>query len=125
VQATFWLLDAPHSLASQSRHQPDATGLGFFTQSGAAQIDKHPIAAYEDREFAHEARTISSPTFVAHVRFGYTGGVAERYTQPFEQRERLFAHQGPVEKPPRLEERLGRRSALSCTETATPSGCSR
>jgi predicted glutamine amidotransferase len=112
VQATFWLLDAPHSLASQSRHQPDGTGLGFFTQSGAAQIDKQPIAAYEDREFAHEARTISSPTFVAHVRFGYTGGVAERYTQPFEQRERLFAHQGLVEELPRLEERLGEERAL-------------
>jgi predicted glutamine amidotransferase len=124
VQATFWLLDAPHSLASQSRHQPDGTGLGFFTQSGAAQIDKQPIAAYEDREFAHEARTISSPTFVAHVRFGYTGGVAERYTQPFEQRERLFAHQGSSRSCPGWRS-ASARSALSCTETATPSGCSR
>jgi predicted glutamine amidotransferase len=35
VQATFWLLDAPHSLATQSRREPDGTGLGHFAESGA------------------------------------------------------------------------------------------
>ena len=112
VQATFWLLDAPHSLASQSRREPDGTGLGYFTAAGDTRIDKQPIAAYEDREFAREARTVRSPTFVAHIRFGYTGEVAERNTQPFEQRGRLFAHQGLVAELPKLDERLGSDRAL-------------
>ncbi len=30
VQATFWLLDAPDSLAVQSRREPHGTGLGIF-----------------------------------------------------------------------------------------------
>src|SRR5215213_8832311 len=42
VQATFWLLDAPHSLASQSRREPDGTGLGYFTKSDRPRIEKLP-----------------------------------------------------------------------------------
>lgn len=117
VQATFWLLDAPHSLASQSRREPDGTGLGYFTKSGRPRIDKQPIAAYEDRAFAEEARTVRSRTFVAHVRFGYTGEVATLNTQPFEQRGRLMANQGLVEELPKLEERLGADRGLVKGET--------
>jgi len=117
VQATFWLLDAPHSLASQSRREPDGTGLGYFTKSGGPRIDKQPIAAYEDRAFAEEARTVRSRTFVAHVRFGYTGEVATLNTQPFEQRGRLMANQGLVEELPKLEERLGADRGLVKGET--------
>jgi predicted glutamine amidotransferase len=112
VQATFWLLDAPHSLATQSRREPDGTGLGHFADSGRPCLDKQPIAAYEDRAFAEEARTVRSRTFVAHVRFGYAGGVATRNTQPFEQGGRLLAHQGLVEELPKLDERLGADRAL-------------
>jgi predicted glutamine amidotransferase len=117
VQATFWLLDAPHSLASQSRREPDGTGLAYFTESGEPRVEKRPVAAYEDRAFAEEARTVRSRTFLAHVRFGYTGGVATRNTQPFEQRGRLLAHQGLVEELPKLEERLGADRALAGGET--------
>ncbi len=34
VQATFWLLQAPDSLAQQSRREPDGTGLGTFDPNG-------------------------------------------------------------------------------------------
>lgn len=40
VRATFWLLEAPDSLARQSRHDPDGTGVGTFTADGMAQVDK-------------------------------------------------------------------------------------
>jgi len=30
VRATFWLLEAPDSLARQSRHNPDGTGVGYY-----------------------------------------------------------------------------------------------
>lgn len=117
VHATFWLLDAPHSLASQSRREPDGTGLGYFTGAGAPRVDKQPIAAYEDRAFAEDARTVRSRTFVAHMRFGYTGEVATRNTQPFEQCGRLLANQGLVEELPKLDERLGAARGLVTGET--------
>jgi len=36
--ATFWLLDAPDSLAQQSRRNPDGYGLATFEDDGTAVI---------------------------------------------------------------------------------------
>lgn len=105
VEATFWLLEAPDSLAVQSRREPDGTGLGVF-EHGRAQVMKQPLAAYQDRAFAEEARTVRSVTFVAHVRFASTGAVDVRNTHPFEQRNRLFAHNGVIGDLPALEREL-------------------
>jgi predicted glutamine amidotransferase len=107
VAATFWLLDAPDSLAVQSRRVPDGVGLGVFDEQGQPVVYKRPIAAYEDREFAREAREQRSATFVAHVRFASTGGLAPQNTHPFEQDGRLFAHNGVIEDLGRLERELG------------------
>ncbi len=74
VTATFWLLEAPDSLAQQSRREPDGTGLGVFDEHGHPAVYKAPLAAYEDQEFAKEAREVRSRTFVAHVRYASTGG---------------------------------------------------
>ena len=74
----------------------------------AGPVDKQPIAAFEDRAFAREARTIESSTFVAHVRFASTGALERRNTHPFEQNGRLFAHNGVVQDLPSLEQRLGK-----------------
>ena len=60
VRATFWLLDAPDSLADQSRREPDGTGLGTFNPAGHPVVSKQPLAAYEDREFAREAKLVLS-----------------------------------------------------------------
>src|ERR1700722_17725323 len=92
--ATFWLLDAPDSLSQQSRREPDGTGLGWFDERGAPHLSKQPLAAYEDRRFAREAREVRSSTFVAHVRFASTGGLDVRTPPPVEQRGRLFAPNG-------------------------------
>jgi predicted glutamine amidotransferase len=107
VKATFWLLEAPDSLAEQSRREPDGTGLGFYTPDGRPVTDKRPIAAFQDEQFARQAKEVSSRTFVAHVRYASTGGLSERNTHPFEQRNRLFAHNGVIEDLPRLEAELG------------------
>jgi glutamine amidotransferase len=96
VQATFWLLEAPDSLAQQSRREPDGTGLGAFTANGRPEVFKQPLAAYEDQAFAREARSVTSRTFVAHVRYASTGAVALANTHPFEQRGRIFAHNGVI-----------------------------
>jgi glutamine amidotransferase len=117
VQATFWLLDAPDSLTAQSRRNPDGTGLGFFAADGAAELHRCPLAAYEDQTFAQEARTATSRTFIAHVRYASTGAVAPENTHPFEQRGRLFAHNGVVEDLDLLDEELGDARSLVHGET--------
>jgi glutamine amidotransferase len=112
VRATFWLLEAPDSLAQQSRRNPDGTGLGYFDEHGHPVVEKQPLAAYEDAAFAQEAREVCSSTYVAHVRYASTGAVAPVNTHPFEQAGRLFAHNGVVGDLPTLERELGEDMAL-------------
>ncbi len=59
VRATFWLLDAPDSLAEQSRREPDGAGIGTFDAAGRAHVAKQPLAAWEDHAFAREARVLN------------------------------------------------------------------
>jgi predicted glutamine amidotransferase len=106
VAATFWLLDAPDSLAKQSHRNPDGSGIGVFRPDGTPLVVKQPIAAWEDIAFATAARELTGTTFVAHVRHASTGGHSMVNTHPFEQRGRLFAHNGVVEGLDRLETRL-------------------
>jgi glutamine amidotransferase len=107
IKATFWLLEAPDSLAQQSRREPDGTGLGYYDSAGHPVVSKQPIAAYEDREFACQAKEVDSRTFVAHVRYASTGGLTPQNTHPFAQDGRLFAHNGVIEDLDRLEHELG------------------
>ena len=83
IRATFWFLEAPDSLAAQSRREPDGTGLGSFEADGAPRVDKAPIAAYQDRRFAQEAKERVSTTFIAHIRYATTGGLLPQNTHPF------------------------------------------
>jgi predicted glutamine amidotransferase len=117
VCATFWLLEAPDSLAQQSRREPDGTGLGTYDRAGHPVVSKQPLAAYEDHQFAQEAREVSSRTFVAHVRYASTGKIRPENTHPFEQRNRLFAHNGVIEDLDRLEQELGDARSLVQGET--------
>jgi predicted glutamine amidotransferase len=112
VKATFWLLEAPDSLAQQSRREPDGTGIGWFDSGGRPHVAKQPIAAYEDEKFAREARELESTTFVAHVRYATTGAVDPSNTHPFEQRGRLFGHNGVIGDLDCLERELGDDIAL-------------
>jgi glutamine amidotransferase len=96
VTATFWLLDAPDSLAVQSRREPDGVGLGVFEPDGGSLVHKRPIAAYQDIDFARQAREVAGTTVLAHVRYASTGGLRVENTHPFLQDGRLFAHNGVV-----------------------------
>jgi glutamine amidotransferase len=117
VRATFWLLDAPDSLLAQSHREPDGTGLGHFDEDGRPRADRQPIAAYEDRAFAREAREVRSQTFVAHIRYASTGGLEPQNTHPFEQHGRLLAHNGVIEDLPALEAQLGSYRELVAGDT--------
>jgi predicted glutamine amidotransferase len=107
VRATFWLLDAPDSLALQSHQNADGTGIGFFDPGGTPHVDKQPIAAFEDRRFASAAREIRSRTFVSHIRHATAGGLTVANTHPFSLQNRLFAHNGVIDDLPKLERELG------------------
>ncbi|MBV9831635.1 MAG: class II glutamine amidotransferase [Marmoricola sp.] len=106
VTATFWLVDAPDSLARQSRRNPDGAGIGIFDDQRMPVVDKQPVAAWQDTEFVSAARELSSTTFVAHVRYASTGKLSTENTHPFEQEGRLFAHNGAVEGLDELDARL-------------------
>src|SRR4051794_14372354 len=112
VTATFWLLEAPDSLAEQSRREPDGTGLGWFADDGTPCVEKRPVAAYQDPEFHRRAHEVRSDTFIAHVRYASTGGLDVSNTHPFEQDGRLFAHNGVVEGLDQLDEHLGDERSL-------------
>src|SRR5947209_18735655 len=103
MRATFWLLEAPDSLAQQSRGNPDGTGIGYYDEADDPVVHKQPLAAYEDQKFAREAREISARTFVAHVRHASGSPVTVRNTHPFVQADRPFAHNGVSADLPRLE----------------------
>jgi glutamine amidotransferase len=107
IRATFWLLEAPDSLVEQSRRQPDGTGLGTFDPDCTPRVEKSPIAAYQDEQFAQAAKHRTSITFNAHVRYASTGARNVHNTHPFEQHSRLFAHNGVIGDLPKLERELG------------------
>jgi glutamine amidotransferase len=96
VTATFWLLDAPDNLVEQSRRNPDGTGLGVFGADGKPVVDKQPMAAWQDVEFATEAHQLTGTTFIAHVRYSSSAALDLRNTHPFLQDDRIFAHNGVV-----------------------------
>jgi predicted glutamine amidotransferase len=117
VRATFWLLEAPDSLAVQSRRNPDGYGLGTFDRDGTPEVDKAPVPAWADENFACEARRECSSTFVAHVRYASTGGLRVENTHPFAMDGRLLAHNGHVGDLARLEAELGTAMELVAGDT--------
>ncbi|HEX6933163.1 MAG TPA: class II glutamine amidotransferase [Streptosporangiaceae bacterium] len=115
--ATFWLLDAPDSLAAQSHRNADGSGIGYFDAAGVPVLDKQPEPAFRDPEFIREARHAESPTFVAHVRWASTGGRTVANTHPFAMRGRVMAHNGGIGELPRLEAQLGDHASLVLGDT--------
>jgi glutamine amidotransferase len=121
VHATFWLLDAPDNLEAQSHLNPDGVGIGVFDADRVAKVDKQPVAAWDDMEFAAAARYLSGTTFIAHVRHATTGPHATVNTHPFEQNGRLFAHNGVVGGLDLLDARLAELGVFDLVLGATDS----
>ena len=117
IQATFWLLDAPDSLAVQSHRNADGSGIGYFGPAGEPVLDKQPEPAFSDQEFTHAAKQAESSAFVAHVRWASTGGRSVANTHPFAMAGRIMAHNGGFGDLPRLEERLGDYARLVLGDT--------
>ncbi len=95
------LLDAPHSLVTQScgdrrgeKHR-DGWGIGYY-QDGQPQVIRRPTAAPEDNEFSAAARQVSSPVAVAHVRQASVGDLCVANAHPFTFGPWIFMHNGTV-----------------------------
>jgi predicted glutamine amidotransferase len=97
ASARFWLLNAPDSVVDQSHRNADETGLAYYDEDRRATVDKQPIVAHQDQEFASEAHQVRSHLFVAHVRHATQGRVSQKNTQPFVHEGLVFAHNGNVE----------------------------
>ncbi|HEX4257709.1 MAG TPA: class II glutamine amidotransferase [Streptosporangiaceae bacterium] len=121
ADAEFWLLDAPDSLDAQSHRNPDGAGIGCFGPDGRPRVDKQPIAAWQDTEFARAARHLRGSTFVAHVRYASTGAHTLANTHPFRQDGRLFAHNGVVQGLDRLNRRLAELGTVDLVAGQTDS----
>lgn len=117
VHATFWLLDAPDSVAVQSHRNADGSGIGFFDPAGTPVLDKQPEPAFSDEEFIHEAKQAESATFVAHVRLATAGGRTLANTHPFAMAGRVMAHNGGFGEMLRIDEQLGPYRRLVLGET--------
>src|SRR6516165_10964870 len=117
VHATFWLLDAPDSLETQSRRNVDGSGIGFFDPFGAAELDKQPEPAFADQEFVREARQAEAATFVAHVRLASTGGRTVQNTHPFDMHGLIMAHNGGFGELAQLDAQLGSYASLVLGDT--------
>jgi predicted glutamine amidotransferase len=96
IAAQFWLLGATDSMVDQSYRNPDGCGLAHYVGPRPV-VEKHPIAAHEDREFAAEARSAHSQLFVAHVRHATRGEPRLENTQPFSRGNLVFAHNGTID----------------------------
>jgi glutamine amidotransferase len=107
VRGCFWMLEAPQSLAAQSRSQPDGYGIGTFEEDGTPDVDRGVIAAFQDEAFAQQAHSERSRTYVVHLRYASSGPVALRNSHPFQQDGRLLAHNGVFEDLPALEAHIG------------------
>jgi predicted glutamine amidotransferase len=106
VAARFWLLSASDSVLRQSHRNPDGTGLAYYVGRQPV-VEKHPIAAHQDREFAAEARQVRSHLFIAHVRHATQGEPRLENTQPFAHDSLVFAHNGNIDGLENLPVSLG------------------
>ncbi len=112
VNATFWLLDAPVSIAELSHRNADGYGLATFDGEGEFSLVRAPIRAADDEAFAAAARATHAAVHLAHVRYADTGEVSDANTHPFSLDGRAFAHNGVVSDLDELDRRLGADRAL-------------
>lgn len=117
MNATFWLLDAPVSIAELSHRNADGYGLATFDSDGELDLVRAPVRAADDEEFAAAARATRAAVYLAHVRYADTGPVSDTNTHPFMLDGRAFAHNGVVSDLDELDRRLGANRGLVHGET--------
>lgn len=88
------------------RQGPDGYGLATCSANGSVCVEKRHAARDEGLRFARTAREHEASSFVAHLRYSSSGDRSPANTHPFEQKHRVFAHNGHVGEGPGLDSRL-------------------
>lgn len=107
AHATYWLEQAPDSMATESHRNPDGAGVGWFDGTGTAHVDKQSVAAYRDPEFRQVARTATATSLITHVRFATVGARVPANTHPFLVDGLIFAHNGGFADLDAVDRKLG------------------
>jgi predicted glutamine amidotransferase len=122
ISARPWLLDAERSLYSQSnvtseRAQRDGWGIGWFDSDGRIHVQKGIRGAFEPAEKEHFrliAGTARSRNLIGHLRHASNPMNLPRErllslanSQPFEDGQTLFAHNGAIPLPMETRKLLG------------------
>jgi predicted glutamine amidotransferase len=117
-----WLVRHDRSLFAQSNvssetAQRDGWGIGWFTETGRARVEKGVHGAFEngERERFHEtARSASGPLVIGHLRHASNPLdlprerlLALENSQPFENHTSIFAHNGAIPFPVETRPFLG------------------
>ncbi len=121
VEVEEYLLKSECSLFAQAvkGKQGDGWGLAWYVE-GSPRVVKSEKPVYEDRDaFEKTAREISSKILVAHVRKASNPKNLPRemiigleHTQPFQYRNRVFAHNGVIRVPDEAMSFLGDYKAI-------------
>jgi hypothetical protein len=82
VEADFWLLEAPTSLAVQSEVNADGFGIAALSAEAALLLIRNPVQAAGDRIYRGVARHVEACQFLVHLRYADTGGVSLPNTHP-------------------------------------------
>ncbi len=114
-----YLINDPCSLLAQSnadpkRPQRDGWGIGYYSD-GAPVVIRSSRPVYEEPErFSSVVRSASSRIIVAHIRRASNPRglprdriISAENSQPFNYKEYLFAHNGVINIPDEVAERLG------------------
>ncbi|MFZ0831376.1 MAG: class II glutamine amidotransferase, partial [Thermoplasmata archaeon] len=117
-----WLLDAERSLFAQSNVTPetaqsDGWGIGWFDREGRIHVQKGIYGAYEPREKEHFrliAGSARSRNLIGHLRHASNPLNLPRErllalvnSQPFDDGQTLFAHNGSIPLPIQTRKLLG------------------
>jgi predicted glutamine amidotransferase len=126
ISARPWLLDSERSLFLQSNvssetAQKDGWGIGWFDTDGRIHIQKGIHGASEPREKEHFrliAGTARSRNLIGHLRHAsnplnlpHDRLLSLVNSQPFDDSESLFAHNGSIPLPTQTRGLLGRLDA--------------
>lgn len=98
------LLDAPHSLVTQSlasREAPvlrhgDGNGIAWYERGGVPVRVRSALPAWRDERLAHVARAHAASLALAHVRAATDGEATESNSHPFVEGALAFVHVGKV-----------------------------
>jgi glutamine amidotransferase len=102
TKLSFFLIDAPNSLAKQSildsRNISNSQGWGVgFYQEDKAFIQKRASSAYFDFNFKFLTDFIETNTMIAHIREATVGEISDHNAHPFIFNNWIFAHNGTIE----------------------------